>query len=199
MPAEGCSEMPVPLSSLTTLRVGGDARRLVTAGSEPDLIEAVLEADRSGEPLLILGGGSNLLISDDGFDGTVVHIATRGLQYGEDDGSGEVLVRVAAGEPWDDFVAHVVYAGWTGIEALSGIPGSVGATPVQNVGAYGQEVSSTIVTVRTLDRKTGETRSFDNEECGFGYRTSRFKGDDRFVVLDVTYRLRADQHSEPIR
>ena len=155
-------EHDAPLAPLTTLRVGGPARTLVRAGSTDDLVAAVRAADEAGEDLLLVSGGSNLVISDAGFAGTVVQVATRGIELLEDavpaagDGgepgrSGErVLVRAAAGEPWDGFVAHAVEQGWSGVEALSGIPGCVGSTPIQNVGAYGQDVSQTIVEVCLL-------------------------------------------------
>jgi len=187
------------LAELTTLRVGGPARDLVTATSEADLIDAVASADDSGTPVLLVGGGSNLVVSDDGFDGTVVRIATRGIDLAAIDSCGGVMVTVAAGEPWDSFVAHAVANGWAGVEALAGIPGLTGATPVQNVGAYGQEVAATIARVRTWDREAGEVRTFANVACDFGYRTSRFKHAHRWVVLDVTFQLRPGALSEPVR
>jgi len=187
------------LADLTPLRVGGAARRLVTARSDAEAVETVRSADAADEPLLVLGGGSNLVVSDEGFAGTVVQIATRGIDVVSADNGGGVMVTVAAGEPWDAFVAEAVSNGWAGIETLAGIPGLTGATPVQNVGAYGQEVSSTIACVRTYDRWAGEVRTFVNDQCSFGYRTSRFKVDERYVVLDVTFALRPGRHSEPIR
>ena len=138
---------PVPLAELTTLRLGGPPRRLVTATTTEELVAAVTAADDAGEPVLLVAGGSNLVVADDGFDGTAVRIATRGVRE-EVDTCGGAMVTVAAGEVWDDLVALAVERGWRGIEALSGIPGSVGATPVQNVGAYGQEVADTIASVR---------------------------------------------------
>jgi UDP-N-acetylmuramate dehydrogenase len=188
----------VALSSLTTLRVGGPAGRYVTASTEADLVDAVRAADAAGSPLLVLGGGSNLLVADAGFDGTVVHVRTRGVRVLQQDWCGGILVQVAAGEPWDDLVADSVERGWAGVEALSGIPGSTGATPLQNVGAYGQEVAQTIARVRTFDRVSGQVRTFPSLECCFGYRTSRFKGDDRFVVLDVTFQLLPGPLSRPV-
>ncbi|WP_148611320.1 UDP-N-acetylmuramate dehydrogenase [Nocardioides rubriscoriae] len=177
----------------TTLRLGGPARRWVTATTESELVEAVGRADVAGEPVLVLGGGSNLVVADAGFDGTVVEVATRGVtadHEGSDPTCGGVLVTVAAGEDWDAFVAHAVERGWVGVEALSGIPGSVGATPVQNVGAYGQEVAQTVARVRAWDRRMRGVRSFAGPDCGFGYRHSRFKADPgRYVVLDVTFQL----------
>jgi UDP-N-acetylmuramate dehydrogenase len=188
----------VALSSLTTLRVGGPARTYVAAASEAELIEAVRTADDAGEPLLVLGGGSNLLVADEGFDGTVVHVRTRGLRLLQGDWCGGLLLQVAAGEPWDEVVAHAVEQGWAGIEALSGIPGSTGATPLQNVGAYGQEVAQTIARVRTWDRVRREVRTFPSVDCHFAYRSSRFKGDDRFVVLDVTFQLLPGPLGRPV-
>jgi UDP-N-acetylmuramate dehydrogenase len=162
----------------------------VTATTEPELTAAL---DTTG-PVLVVGGGSNLVVADSGFDGRVVEVATRGVvpdtESWTDPSCGGVLVKVAAGESWDDFVALAVERGWVGIEALAGIPGRVGATPIQNVGAYGQEVSQTIASVRVWDRRLRGVRTFANADCGFGYRTSRFKADpDRHVVLDVTFQL----------
>jgi UDP-N-acetylmuramate dehydrogenase len=188
----------VPLAPLTTLRVGGPARSLVTVSTEAELVAAVRDADASGSPLLVLGGGSNVLVADAGFDGTVVHVATRGVRLLQGDWCGGIMLQVAAGEPWDDLVAHTVEQGWAGIEALSGIPGSTGATPLQNVGAYGQEVAQTIARVRTWDRAAGEVRTFTSHDCGFGYRSSRFRGDDAFVVLDVTFQLVPGPSSRPL-
>ncbi|MFL0460949.1 UDP-N-acetylmuramate dehydrogenase [Kytococcus sedentarius] len=208
-------EHDVPLAPLTTLQVGGPARTLVRAGSTDDLVAAVRAADEAGEDLLLVSGGSNLVISDAGFAGTVVQVATRGIELLEDavpaagDGgepgrSGErVLVRAAAGEPWDEFVAHAVEQGWSGIEALSGIPGCVGSTPIQNVGAYGQDVSQTITGVEVLDRETGEVSELSAQECGFAYRDSLFKrtqkgSTGRYVVLAVTFSLERSELSQPV-
>jgi len=176
----------------TTLRLGGPAARWVTATTEAELVEAVLAADASGEPVLVLGGGSNLVVADDGFPGVVVEVATSGVVPDVEDGvsCGGVMVTVAAGESWDALVASAVERGWVGIEALSGIPGAVGATPIQNVGAYGQEVSQTIASVRVWDRRLHGVRTFASADSGFGYRHSRFKADPgRHVVLDVTFQL----------
>jgi UDP-N-acetylmuramate dehydrogenase len=187
------------LADLTTLRLGGPARELVRAGTEHELLDAVRAADAAGTPLLLVAGGSNLVVADAGFDGTVVHIGTRGVSV-EQDTCGGALVTVAAGEPWDPFVERAVASGWVGVEALSGIPGSVGATPVQNVGAYGQEVADTVASVRCWDRQEGVQRTFFAADCGFGYRTSRFKQDpDRYVVLAVTFQLRLGGLSAPVR
>ena len=178
----------VPLGPLTTLRIGGPARRLVTAGTENELVEAVTAADVAGDRLLVLAGGSNVVIADEGFGGTVVHVAHGGHhEAGERDG--HVLLEAAAGESWDGFVAATVAAGLAGVEALSGIPGTVGATPIQNVGAYGQEVSSTIESVRVLDRGAGAVRTLAPDECSFGYRTSALRGNSSLVVLAVTFAL----------
>ncbi|MEV5316219.1 UDP-N-acetylmuramate dehydrogenase [Streptomyces sp. NPDC052687] len=173
-----------PLAPLTTFRLGGPATRLVTAETDAEVIAAVREADAGGTPLLLIGGGSNLVIGDKGFDGTALRIATRGLTL---DGT---TLELAAGEVWTDAVARTVEAGLAGIECLAGIPGSAGATPIQNVGAYGQEVSSTITEVIAYDRRAGETVTLSNEDCAFGYRHSRFKSDpERYVVLRVRFRL----------
>jgi UDP-N-acetylmuramate dehydrogenase len=189
----------VPLAAHTTLRVGGAARDLVEVTSAHELVEVVRALDAAGEPVLVLGGGSNVLVGDAGFDGTVVLVASRGVSQDVASCSGAV-VTVAAGEPWDPFVAHTVEQGWSGMEALSGIPGSVGASPIQNVGAYGAEVGQHITTVRTLDRSTGKVRTLFAVECGFGYRTSVFKSHPgRYVVLDVTFQLRLGSLSAPVR
>jgi UDP-N-acetylmuramate dehydrogenase len=187
----------VRLADCTTLGLGGPARGFVRAGSEEELIEAVWAADGGGEPILILGGGSNLVVADEGFAGTVIQVATNGIR--RDPGPG--LVTVAAGEDWDAVVAWTIAEGLAGLECLSGIPGLAGATPIQNVGAYGQEVCQIITAVRTYDRVTGRITIFPNERCGFGYRTSVFKRDDarRHVVLDVTFQLAAQPVSMPIR
>jgi UDP-N-acetylmuramate dehydrogenase len=199
------------LADHTTLRLGGPARAWVRATTEDELVEAVSAADTAGEPVLVLGGGSNLVVADEGFAGTVVEVATRGVttDVGDPDDAGDptcggALVTVAAGETWDDLVATAVGRGWVGIEALSGIPGSVGATPIQNVGAYGQEVAQTVASVRVWDRKLKGVRTFAAADCGFGYRTSRFKIDrydahgGRHLVLSVTFQLRQGTLGAPI-
>jgi UDP-N-acetylmuramate dehydrogenase len=193
-----------PLARHTTLRVGGPARRFVPATTTDAVIDAVSDCDRRGEPVLLLAGGSNLLVGDDGFDGTVVYIATRGVHLDSGSACAGVSLRVAAGEPWDAVVVHAVEHGYVGIEALSGVPGSTGATPVQNVGAYGQEVSETIATVRTWDRQERRVRTLAAADCEFGYRTSRFKQErfrdgPRFVVLEVTFQLRLGDLGAPVR
>ncbi|MGI8458169.1 MAG: UDP-N-acetylmuramate dehydrogenase [Propionibacteriaceae bacterium] len=190
----------VALADLTTLRLGGPARRLVTVATEAELVDAVRGADADGVPLLVLGGGSNLVVGDDGFDGLVVKVATRGIGLTEESFCSGVDVTVAAGEDWDELVAHTVDHGWSGLEALSGIPGLTGATPIQNVGAYGADVSQTISTVRTWDRHHARIRTFFSVDCAFGYRTSVFKAQpDRYVVLDVTFQLPLGDYSAPIR
>ncbi|WP_029383645.1 UDP-N-acetylmuramate dehydrogenase [Streptomyces leeuwenhoekii] len=184
-----------PLAPLTTFRLGGPATRLVTATTDDEVITAVREADDTGTPLLVIGGGSNLVIGDKGFDGTALHIATRGLTL---DGT---TLELAAGEVWTDAVARTVEAGLAGIECLAGIPGSAGATPIQNVGAYGQEVSATITEVVAYDRRARETVTLTNAECAFSYRHSRFKADpERYVVLRVRFGLEdAGGLSGPLR
>ena len=181
-----------PLAPLTTLRLGGPARDLIAVRREDELVATVRELDAAGEPLLILGGGSNVVIADAGFDGTVVHVLTRGIA--QDD---EVLT-VQAGEHWDVVVHRTVDAGLAGIECLSGIPGSAGATPIQNVGAYGQDVAQTISAVRVLDRASGHVVELPAQECGFRYRSSAFKGRDDRVVLAVRFALTASRLSGPI-
>ena len=178
------------LSDLTTLRLGGPAGRLVEARTEAELIAAVR---RAGEDLLLLAGGSNVVICDAGWPGTVVLVATRGVQR-----DGARLV-VQAGEPWDPLVARTVREALAGFECLSGIPGSTGATPIQNVGAYGQEVAESIVSVRVYDRERDLVAELSREECGFRYRGSRFKGSARWVVLAVTFELEPSELSQPIR
>jgi UDP-N-acetylmuramate dehydrogenase len=194
--------VPERLADHTTLRLGGPATTFVTAATDDELVAVVSNADATGEPLLVLAGGSNLVVADDGFAGTVVKVATRGVTSDTDDDDatcGGVRVTVAAGENWDDLVARAVASGWVGIEALSGIPGSVGATPIQNVGAYGQEVAQTIASVRVWDRKLRGIRTFANADCGFGYRHSRFKADPgRHVVLSVTFQFRQGSLGAPV-
>ena len=182
------------LADLTTLRLGGPARRLVAATTEDEVVACVREADAAGEPLLVLAGGSNVVVADEGFPGTVVHVLTSG-----DERDGDTLT-VQAGEPWDPLVERAVRDGLAGIECLSGIPGSVGATPIQNVGAYGQEVSDTIVAVRVLDRESGRVETLAPGDCGFAYRSSVFKRTPgRWVVLAVAFALEASGASRPIR
>lgn len=188
----------LPLAAYTTLRLGGPADRVVHAESADELVGTVRELDESGARVLLLGGGSNLVISDDGFDGTVVRVATAGSRLDRIDAA-TVQWTVEAGVPWDDAVADVVGQGLGGVECLSGIPGLVGATPVQNVGAYGVEVSDVLVSVDLLDRPSGRVRTVPAADLGLGYRTSVLKGTDRAVVLRARFALRADGRSAPIR
>jgi UDP-N-acetylmuramate dehydrogenase len=190
-------EQGIAMSGLTTMRVGGPAQRLVTATTTDDLVDAIREVDDADEPLLVVAGGSNLVVSDQGFAGSVVLVATSGVLVESAD-SGAVMVRVAAGEVWDDVVAQAVAHGWSGIEALSGIPGRAGATPIQNVGAYGQEVSQTICSVRVWDRREQQVRTFANPDCQFTYRHSLFKAEPRYVVLDVVFQLQVTPLSGPV-
>ncbi|WP_438016331.1 UDP-N-acetylmuramate dehydrogenase [Sorangium sp. So ce315] len=188
----------VPLAPLTTLGVGGPARFFAEAGGEDAVLDAFRFAAARGVPLFVLGGGSNLLVADRGVDALVLRVRVRGLQIvgangGDGDGQGpRLLVRAGAGERWDDLVARAVAEGWAGVECLSGIPGDVGATPIQNVGAYGQEVAETIAEVRAIDRATGATTVIAGADCGFGYRDSRFKRAwrGRYVITAVTFALR---------
>ncbi|PWK73193.1 UDP-N-acetylmuramate dehydrogenase [Streptomyces sp. CG 926] len=184
-----------PLAPLTTFRLGGPAARLVTATTDAEVVATVRAADESGTPLLVIGGGSNLVIGDRGFDGTALRIATTGFTL---DGT---TLELAAGENWSDAVARTVDAGLAGIECLAGIPGSAGATPIQNVGAYGQEVCDTITEVVAYDRTTGETVTLSAAECAFRYRNSTFKDQpDRYVVLRVRFALEdAGGLSAPIK
>ena len=191
--------MTEALANHTTFRLGGPARRFVEATTEKQLIDTVADCDSRGEPVLVLGGGSNVLIADEGFDGTVVKVATRGVRAEAADCSGAQL-EVAAGEVWDELVARAVAAQWSGMETLSGIPGSVGAVPIQNVGAYGAEVATLIQRVRTWDRAEGAIRTFAAAECGFGYRDSRFKREKgRHLVLRVDFQLPLGELGQPVR
>ena len=198
------TSIDLQLSALTTFRVGGPAQRFTMATSADQLVDTVAQADADNEPVLLIGGGSNLLIGDAGFDGLVIQVATRGITAASVDYCGGADVQVAAGEPWDAFVATAVDSGWIGLEGLSGIPGSTGATPVQNVGAYGQEVGSSVSTVRTWDRVERRIRTLAAAECRFGYRDSAFKqeryrGGPRYVVLEVGFQLVVADLSEPVK
>ncbi len=182
---------PLALSELTTLRVGGAPLRMVAPATEQELIDTALDAWADGDNWMLLGGGSNTLAADEGFDGTVIRILTRGIEELPADGHSEprlpdrVRLRVQAGEPWDDLVAYTVERGLSGIEALSGIPGSSGAAPVQNIGAYGQELASSLVSVDFLDFESGEVRRMTAAELGLGYRTSVLKRGLRGIVLSI--------------
>ena len=172
---------------------------MTNADRDEALLEAVRDADAADEPLLLLAGGSNLVVADAGFQGTAVRIATRGIE-GHEMADGRVRLNAAAGENWDDLVAACVTDGLAGVEALSGIPGSVGATPIQNVGAYGQEIADVLIGVRAMDRSTGELHVLDTEACLFDYRSSVFKRDPgRWLVLGVSLALEPTGISEPIR
>ena len=188
--------MSAPLARFTTLRVGGPARRIVEASSDEELIDAVAAADAAAEPLLLLAGGSNLVVADTGFDGTVVRILTRGVRV--ETGAERTVLRAAAGEPWDAVVSGAVADGLAGIECLSGIPGSTGATPIQNVGAYGQQVSTTIVLVRAYDRQAKRVVELSGADCRFAYRSSMLRGSARYVVLAVSFALERSGLARPI-
>ncbi len=179
----------VPLAPFTTFGVGGPAHFFAEAHTEADLREALDFARRRNLPLFVLGGGSNLVVSDAGFSGVVVRIAIKGID--ESDAGSKRLFQAGAGEDWDKFVAHAIDKGCAGVECLSGIPGTVGATPVQNVGAYGQEVADTITNVYALDLENGEIEEFSNEACGFAYRTSIFNtvARGRYIILGVRFAL----------
>lgn len=192
------------LSELTTLRIGGPATNFVRATSEAEIIDAVRSADAAGSPLLVIGGGSNVVIADAGFPGTVLQIASVGFEALSEDSCGGVSVRVQAGQDWDEFVHGSVLQAWSGLAPLSGIPGLAGATPVQNVGAYGTEVGHTIASIRTWDRDTSTVRSFSNSELLFGYRDSILKrssidGSPRYVVLTVEFQLALGRMAAPVR
>lgn len=198
------------LAHHTTTRVGGPAHTWVDAATEYDLIRAIRETDAADTALLVLAGGSNLLIADTGFPGTVVRIATRGIEV-VDTTDEHVHIRVAAGHPWDAVVAWSVAEGLTGIEALSGIPGSAGATPVQNVGAYGTDISQTLHSIRVWDRQAGEIVELTGEDLEFGYRDSIIKrsitssatdvrrSSPRWIVLTVDLQLTKTGQLAPVR
>jgi UDP-N-acetylmuramate dehydrogenase len=206
----------VVLARYTTLGLGGPAARFIEAGGDDDVVAVVREADGSGDPVLVLGGGSNLVVADEGFPGTVVRLATAGVRITAASG-GPATVTVAAGEDWDALVERFVAEGLSGVECLSGIPGLAGATPIQNVGAYGQEVAETVVAVRAYDRLLDAVVDLPSADCGFGYRTSAFKrrgtepgvsrraatepaaASGRYVILGVTFRLARDPLSAPVR
>src|SRR3712207_2128421 len=197
------------LADLTTLRLGGPVGRYVETDSSEALVDVVRSADAAGEPVLVLGGGSNLVVSDDGFPGVVVRDVRRGVEVEGADSCGGASIRVPAGEDWDDLVARTVEEGWVGVEALSGIPGSTGAAPVQNIGAYGQEISGVVSTVRVWDRERSRVRTLPLVDLKFGYRTSLLKQSllepgspwgptPRYVVLDVGMQLRRGDRSAPV-
>ena len=177
----------VALGPLTTLGIGGPAKFFQKAHSVDEVREAIDWAKSNDEQLLILGGGSNVLIADEGFDGLVLHLELRGISAGDDG-----ILQASSSEPWDELVAMAVSRDWAGVECLSGIPGSTGATPIQNVGAYGQDVSETITKVEVFDRSNGRLTTLSNADCQFEYRNSIFKksAKDRYVVLSVSFQLR---------
>ena len=181
----------IPLAPLTTFRLGGPARYFVEANSAADVQEAVAFAQSKSLPLFVLGGGSNLVVSDSGWPGLVLKVAISGIDRRSAEEDGKAVFDVGAGESWDRFVSQAVIARCAGVECLSGIPGSVGGTPVQNVGAYGQEVSHTIASVEVFDRKDGQIRELCREACGFNYRSSIFNTSERgrFIILRVAYAL----------
>lgn len=188
------------------MAVGGAPQQWRIGTTEAEIVEAVADLDATGVPVLVLGGGSNLVVADEGFAGAVVSVANTGISVESDDMCGGVIVTVGAGERWDDLVAQAVQSSWSGIEALSGIPGSVGATPVQNVGAYGQEVAHTIWNVKVYDRVERRVRTLANSDCAFSYRHSLFKSSmatspdpsPRYVVLSVSFQLRPTEMSQPL-
>lgn len=177
----------VPLAPLTTLHLGGPAARMIEIDCEQDVVDAVRDAESRGEPIFVLGRGSNVVVADDGFAGLVVHMATRGVDVRT--GAGHVVVDAAAGEDWDGLVARSVDEGWCGIECMSGIPGLVGATPIQNVGAYGQEVRDVITRVRAYDRTARAFVDMNPRDCQFAYRSSVFKRSGRWIVTGVRFEL----------
>jgi UDP-N-acetylmuramate dehydrogenase len=184
------------LSKYTSLRVGGPATKIVQVSTEAQIIAAIEEAGDT--PILIMGGGTNVLIADKGFDGTVIRISNNSVQSEVDACSGATLT-IGAGEDWDVFVQTTINSGFAGLETLSGIPGTVGAAPIQNIGAYGHEVSEFITRVRTYDRELKEIYTFTNSQCEFTYRNSYFKAHPgRYVVLDVQFQLRVGEFSDPI-
>ena len=186
------------LSDYTSLRVGGPAQQIVSASNEAEIISAVQAADAAGKRVLILGSGTNLLVSDEGFDGVVIHVSSAQVESEVDACSGATLT-IGAGEGWDSFVETTIARGYAGLETLSGIPGTIGAAPIQNIGAYGHEVSEFITRVRTYDRHEKKLRTFTNGECNFTYRSSRFKVErDRYVILDVGFQLRIGEVTTPI-
>lgn len=187
----------VALARLTTLRLGGAARHMVDLDHLGDVVAALHEAAIREEPLFVMGGGSNVVIGDDGFPGVAARMRIQGIDARRD--GSRVVVSVAAGEDWDALVDRSVREGWTGLECLSGIPGLVGATPMQNVGAYGRDVSQVITRVHAFDRRSGAYVDLGPTECAFGYRTSAFKGTDRWIVTGVELTLDVGRESAPIQ
>lgn len=189
--------MATTLAELTTLRLGGPARRIVLAASSEELVSLVAAADAAAEPVLLVGGGSNLVVGDAGWPGLVIQVASDTITRADVDGG--QLITVAAGVPWDELVAETVADGLAGLETMSGIPGLTGATPVQNVGAYGSEVADVLTGLRVYDRRSRTVQCWSPEQCEFGFRSSAFKHTERFVVLEVTFRLARSSGSRPVR
>ena len=189
---------PVALSTLTTFRVGGVPAAMVASSTEQELIDEALVVWSLDEEWMLLGGGSNTVAADEGFDGTVIRIVTRGIERLESSAPDSVLLRVQAGEPWDELVAHTVAHGWAGIEALSGIPGSCGAAPVQNIGAYGQELADSLVAISFLDYETGEVVRLEADALGLDYRTSALKRGLRGIVLAIELELHGTQREASV-
>jgi UDP-N-acetylmuramate dehydrogenase len=186
-----------PLAPLTTLRIGGAAKQLWTVESEDECVAAIKQLDRDAEPFFVLGGGSNVVIADEGFDGTALHLIYEGAEHQQRDDE-SFTIDASAGDDWPLLVDALVEAGLSGVECLAGIPGSVGATPIQNVGAYGQEVATTIEAVRVYNRATQQVEELSAAQCGFGYRTSALKGNKDLVVLGVCFLLERSPLSAPI-
>jgi UDP-N-acetylmuramate dehydrogenase len=186
----------VVLAPYTTMGLGGPARWFARCTSGEELRATLLFAQREGLPVQVFSGGSNIIFADEGFDGVVLNVALRGFRAEES--REDAVLTVGSGEPWDSVVERAAGKGWGGIECLSGIPGSTGGTPVQNVGAYGQEVGETLTSIRALDRRSLEEREFQRDECGFGYRESRFKGSDTdlFIITEVRFRLKRNLEPE---
>ena len=189
--------MATTLAELTTLRLGGPAGRIEVASSSDELVALVAAADAAAEPVLLVGGGSNLVVGDAGWPGVVIRVASDTIT--RQDVDGQQLITVAAGVSWDELVARTVADGLAGLETMSGIPGLTGATPVQNVGAYGSEVADFLTGLRIYDRQSRTVQCWSPERCEFGFRSSAFKHTDRFVVLEVTFRLTRSTRSGPIR
>ena len=188
----------VKLAEVTTLAVGGEAKEFFTATDPHSAIDLIKSADQSGEPILILGGGSNLLVADSGFEGRVIKIESTGISFEEDQCSGG-FITVAAGEDWDQFVDWSIKNNFSGLETLSGIPGTVGASPIQNIGAYGREISESIARIRVYDRKLNEMKTFTQAQCEFSYRSSLFKRNlDRYFIVEVIFQLKKGEQSLPI-
>lgn len=187
----------IPLKDYTSIKLGGRAKFFCECKTESDLPGCLKYAESNNVKIHILGGGSNTIFPDDGFEGLIIKIDLKGINL-HNEFKDDVIIKVAAGERWDDFVKYCIENNFAGVECLSGIPGSVGATPIQNVGAYGQEVKDTIIFVKAIDRRTYKTTMFSNEDCLFGYRTSRFKtiDKDKYIVTEVMFKLKKDGKPE---